>query len=904
MSEERVVTDLLDALGEREEKQTKRKPRTKAKTEVKKAKKITKKEQQVLDIEKSITMPDNYILINTPELLAKLVQHYKAYKTMYIKDAWTFLDTETYGLNNWKDGLISIQIGFMSENYFYIPMKPFKHESSKDIPALDFQVVADALRPLLEADKMIVMANAKFDIHVLYNWANIDITWNIAWDTTVAGGLLNENKPKGLKEWYNNYALPDMIAKGVLSKEELSRPTFKFGSLFDKIPYDTIPHRLAIYYGAHDVFMTHRVFLYQKEVFENPAYGLSRVYQLYREVEMPLIPIFATAERRGVRIDSNFLQEVIGKVLEQKVSEILNGYEDKDGNYIKGIFDYLGRTIMVTRKKTRQKNGIKFKEEVTTEEKLKLSSPAQVSKKLYVEHKILEPVDEYDRDLKKMVKKTPTSKKILTRFKKAHPVIPLLLEYRGLSKLIDAFCNKLPNNAVDGVIHASYNQLVRTGRVSCSMPNLQQIPSRFDLIRYAFRAAEDRLLVSADFSQQELRWLAIFTQEPSLFDVFMNGLDMHSKIACQIHGLNYDFFEEVRNYKEETPEETAASAAAIIEKWAGKEESSYAIAYMNAKENGSYAVDDLTPTIVDRLSGFFDGNLRKKAKSVSFGVVYGITEIGLSDQIEGTKEEAKSLIDGFKAGLPFYLRWEAAVHRQVLSEGFVEDVLGRKRRFGETLDEAMQDDLYKKRGWHWKIERCKRQSCNAMIQGSSASQTKKAMVDLFYPARPDGTRCLDREEWLREGYVSQLEKDDVHIVLQVHDELVFDAPMDSDWNIYTAIAETMCNTIPNDAGIAFKSDVEAAPYWGGKFNATEIKAILSGELNWRDVFESEVTKKLAKFGIEYHTGMFEEAHEDEVAVSHVLAKEGVEYKLGSFAEAIVNDGEVEEEEPNEDEDVA
>ncbi len=904
MSDDRNVTDLLDALGEREEKTTKKKTRTKAKTEVKKAKKLTKKEQQILDIEQSIVMPDNYILINTPELLERLVQHYKAYKTMYAKDAWTFLDTETYGLNNWKDGLISIQIGFMSEQYFYIPMKPFKHEMSKDLPALDFDVVADALRPLLEADKMIVMANAKFDIHVLYNWANIDITWNIAWDTTVAGGLLNENKPKGLKEWYNNYALPDMIAKGVMSKEELARPTFKFGSLFDKIPYDSIPHRLAIYYGAHDVFMTHRVFLYQKEIFENPIFGLDKVYTLYREVEMPLIPIFATAERRGVKIDSKFLQEEIGKVLEQKVDEILNGYTDKEGKYHKGIYDYLGRTIMVTRKKTRQKNGIKYKVEETKEENLKLSSPAQVSKKLYVEHRILEPVDEYDRDLKKMVKKTPTSKKVLTRNKKAHPVIPLLLEYRGLSKLIDAFCNKLPNDAVDDIIHASYNQLVRTGRVSCSNPNLQQIPSKFDLIRYAFRAAENRLLVSADFSQQELRWLAIFTQEPSLFDVFMNGLDMHSKIACQIHGLNYDLFEEIRNYKQETPEETAAVAATISEKWKGTNDAQYAVAYLNQKENGHYDVNDLSPEIIDRLSGFFDGNLRKKAKSVSFGVVYGITEIGLSDQIEGTKEEAKSLIDGFKAGLPYYLRWEAAVHRQVLTEGYVEDVLGRKRRFGETITEAMEDELYKKRGWHWKIEKCKRQSCNAMIQGSSASQTKKAMVDLFYPRRPDGSVCFDRDEWLREGYQSQLEKDDVHIVLQVHDELVFDAPMDTEWNVYEAIAKTMCNTIPNDAGIAFKSDVEAAPYWGGKFNATEIKAILSGELNWHDVFEAEVTKKLSKFGIEYTTGMFEEASEDEIEVSHKFAKEGLEYKLGAFAEALSGEDAEDEEEPTDDEDAA
>jgi DNA polymerase I - 3''-5'' exonuclease and polymerase domains len=499
------VSDIMEALEARDEKQKRKRVRTKANTEVKKAKKLTKKEQQILDIEKSIVMPDNYILINTPELLERLVNYYKAYKTMYQGEAYVFLDTETYGLNNWRDGLISIQIGFMSEQYFYIPMRPFKHPMSKDIPTLDFDTVANTLRPLLEQDKQIVMANSKFDIHVLYNWANIDITWNIYWDTVIAGGLLNENKPKGLKEWYLNYALPWLIETGKMSPDELRRPTFKFGALFDKIPYDEIPHRIALYYGAHDVFMTHWVFMYQKQIFENPAYQLDKVWKLFREVEMPLIPIFTLAERRGVAIDAKFLKDVIGKVLEEKLHEIVHGKIDPEtGEKIeKGIYDYLGGTITLKRTKTRQKNGIKYKEEHEVVEPLNLSSPSQVSYKLYEEHKILEPVEEYDKELKKTVLKTPTSKKVLTRNKKKHPVIGLLLEYRGLSKLIDAFCEKLPNDAVDGVIHPNYNQLVRTGRVSCSNPNLQQVPSRFDLIRYAFRTAEPgRLLVSADFSLQ------------------------------------------------------------------------------------------------------------------------------------------------------------------------------------------------------------------------------------------------------------------------------------------------------------------------------------------------------------------------------------------------------------------
>ncbi|MFF2889502.1 DNA polymerase [Paenibacillus sp. NPDC057967] len=612
MSEDNEVLDIL-AKGEMKSART---TRTKNTEKPKKAKKLTKKEQQILDIEATIVMPDNYTLINTPELLEKFVNYYKAYKMTYQGDAYVYLDTETYGLNNWRDALISISIGFESEQYFNIPMRPYLHDMSINVEILPFDVVADALRPLLEADNLIVIANAKFDIHVLKNWANIDITFNIHWDTMIMGGLLNENKPKGLKEWYNSYALPWLIEQGKLSRDELSRPTFKFGNMFDKIPFDSIPHRLANYYACHDVFMTHWVFQYQRQIVENPSYGLGSVYRLFREVEMPLLAVFATAERRGVELDSKFLKEIIGKVLQEKLDDLK-----------KDIFTVLGREIMLTRTHTRQRQGIKYKEEYEVVEQFNLDSPAQLAQKLYADHKVLEPEIVYDKELKRNVPKHSTSKKVLTRNKNvkvtvgdvAHKIIEYILEYRGLSKLIDAFCNKLPDNTVDGIIHCSYNQLVRTGRVSCSNPNLQQIPSKFDLIRYAFRAAAGRLLVSADYSQQELRWLAIFTQEQTLIDIFELGLDMHSRVTCQIHGFDYNMFEMIRGHKGESEEETAANVSVAIDKYADSQELVYSITYLNSKEQGqNVSTTDISRPTIERLAAFFE-LLRKRTKSVVFG---------------------------------------------------------------------------------------------------------------------------------------------------------------------------------------------------------------------------------------------------------------------------------------------
>lgn len=162
---------------------------------------------------------------------------------------------------------------------------------------------------------------------------------------------------------------------------------------------------------------------------------------------------------------------------------------------------------------------------------------------------------------------------------------------------------------------------------------------------------------------------------------------------------------------------------------------------------------------------------------------------------------------------------------------------------------------------------------------SSADQSKKAMVELFYPKRPDGSICLDRREWVREGYKSLLEEHGIYIVLQVHDELLFDAPADVPAEVLKQITEVMCNCIPNDVGVKFKSDVEVSPYWGGKFSVEQIRLLNEGKLDWRKVFEEEVQNKLAKFGIEYTPGTFFEISEEEAHVVATFAKEGLEYKI-------------------------
>lgn len=126
------------------------------------------------------------------------------------------------------------------------------------------------------------------------------------------------------------------------------------------------------------------------------------------------------------------------------------------------------------------------------------------------------------------------------------------------------------------------------------------------------------MLASIDFSQQELRWLAIYTQDPALLEVYQKGLDMHSRVTCQIYGLNYDMFEQIRNYKAETNEETEANIKKALEDWKYTQEIEYAISLYNQKNAAKLPEDTYNDTLITDLAGFFE-LLRKKTKSVVFG---------------------------------------------------------------------------------------------------------------------------------------------------------------------------------------------------------------------------------------------------------------------------------------------
>ncbi|MFG0285864.1 MAG: DNA polymerase, partial [Phycisphaerales bacterium JB039] len=282
------------------------------------------------------------------------------------------------------------------------------------------------------------------------------------------------------------------------------------------------------------------------------------------------------------------------------------------------------------------------------------------------------------------------------------PIPDLILEYRQLTKLVNTYLGALKDEIHPEThrIHASFNQTVAaTGRLSSSDPNLQNIPIRTDIgreIRRAFIAPPGRTLITADYSQIELRVLAHLSQDPALIEAFNEGQDIHTAVAAQIHGL-------------EESEVTRQQ--------------------------------------------------RDGAKMVNFGIVYGITSYGLARRLGVPTAEAADIIDGYKrrfAGITTFL--EECVD-QARRHGYVETMLKRRR---PILDIDARNPSRR--------ALAERMAINSVVQGSAADLIKLAMIDLHKRLSPRAGR-------LRDGAPPEI--DGVLMLLQIHDELVFEAPTDA-----------------------------------------------------------------------------------------------------------------------------
>jgi DNA polymerase-1 len=368
--------------------------------------------------------------------------------------------------------------------------------------------------------------------------------------------------------------------------------------------------------------------------------------KLYDEMEMPLITILSSMESYGLKIDTSMLAEY-----SRELTEELNKIEARA-------------------------------RELSEEPDLNLSSPKQLGILLYEKLKIT------DKAKKTSKKNYSTDEETLTKLAETHPIVPMILEYRNLKKLLSTYIDPLPGlvNKETGKIHTTYNQsLTSTGRLSSVRPNLQNIPIRTErgrIIRKAFvPSMKQGVILSADYSQIELRIMAHMSKDQHFIEAFREGKDIHSATASRIFG---------------TPEEQLTREQ------------------------------------------------RSKAKVANFGIIYGISAFGLSQRLAISRNESKQLIEEYFKKYPDVERYMQESVRKAKEDGFVSTLYGRKRYLPD-INSANQVV----RGL------AERNAINAPIQGTAADIIKMAMIKVYHRIKKEGLKS--------------------RMVLQVHDELVFDS---------------------------------------------------------------------------------------------------------------------------------
>lgn len=315
-----------------------------------------------------------------------------------------------------------------------------------------------------------------------------------------------------------------------------------------------------------------------------------------------------------------------------------------------------------------------------------------------------------------------TSADILNKIRKDHPIVDKILEYRTLTKLYTTYIEGLKNFILsDGRIHTIYTQtLTRTGRLSSIEPNLQNIPIRYEegrLIRKAFIPSQNSIILGGDYSQIELRILAGMANIESLISAFREGIDIHTKTASDIFNV---------------PMEAVNS------------------------------------------------NMRRIAKAVNFGIIYGISSFGLAENLEIGNREAKQFIDTYKETYPGIESYMNGVVEKAYQDGYVTTLMHRKRYIPELQN---KNHIIRASG--------ERIALNTPIQGTSADIIKKAMVDI--------SRCF-KEKNLKSK-----------MIIQVHDELVFDTLLDEKEKVISIIKDCMENVC--DLSVPFNVEISYGYNW-------------------------------------------------------------------------------------------
>lgn len=556
--------------------------------------------------------------IRTPERLKEYMDHCK-------QSGEYVLDVETTGLDIYNDILVGICLYTPGETSAYVP---FNHTDLQNVRVADQmseEQVRDIMLPCLQDQELrCINHNIKFDNKKLaWDWKQIIV--NIYWDTLIAGYVLNENEPHGLKPLYNKY-----ILHGKGSSED-------YGDLFEGIPFNYVPIDVATVYGANDGFKTYALYKFQAQYLreDHPREDFRKMYYVFREVEMPLIPLCTDMEMRGVEIREDFAKE-LSEDFNKEMVEVeakCDAYVDQFKQY---ILDH--NNLMRLTKGTC---------------KINYSSPQQVAALFYDIFKLRsvsrkEPRGTGDKIIQKFLS---TAKKKDT--KKSREFAEFLENYqrfKEIKKLLGTYVDKIPQVKEPKInaVYTTYNQYgAKTGRFSSSDTvskiNLQNIPSKEKRIRKIFKARDGYKLVGGDFSQIEPRVLAFLSGDESMINAYKEGKDLYAIMGSQVYQLPY---EDCREF--------------------------YPDGTVNAEGK----------------------HRRTTMKSVLLGIMYerGATAIG--EQFNKSAEWAQQLIDNFYKSFPKINQYRLKIENMAETYGYVTTITGRKRRLPDMQLEDKDDYRY------------------------------------------------------------------------------------------------------------------------------------------------------------------------------------------------------------------
>lgn len=549
-------------------------------------------------------------------------------------------DTETTGTDANMADLVGLSFSVKPGTGYYIPVPAEREEA---------QLIVDEFRVVLENEDITKIGqNTKYDILVL-KWYGVEVKGKL-FDTMLAHYLIDPDTRHGMDVLSENYLgySPISITKLIGAKGK------------NQITMRDVPVVDVVDYAAEDADVT----LQLANTFDPKLKELNAA-KLAEEIENPLVYVLADIEKEGVRIDIETLQ-AYSKELETEIIK-----------FEQNVYD---------------KAGIKFN----------LASPKQLGEVLF---------DKLQLDPKAKKTKTgqyQTGEDVLTALASKSDIVQDILDFRQLQKLKSTYVDALPLmvNPKTGRVHTSYNQAVAaTGRLSSNNPNLQNIPIRTERgreVRKAFIARdENHILLSADYSQIELRIIAEISKEENMLDAFNKGIDIHTATAAKVYGVS---IEEV------------------------------------------------------------DGTQRRNAKAVNFGIIYGQSAFGLSQNLGIPRKEAAEIIEQYFAQYPGIKRYMSDTMNFARENGFVETIMGR-RRYLRDINSANQTV----RGF------AERNAINAPIQGSAADMIKIAMINIH-----------------KEMKAQKLQST---MTMQVHDELVFDVLKSEKETMKAIIQDKMANAI-------------------------------------------------------------------------------------------------------------